>query len=262
MIRPARDDDYAVYADLHRVLVPDDPVPAEARFRTELSPTIQVAERDDQVVGYVDTLLFDGAAHVRNLVVAEAARGTGVGTALMHAAAARCRAANIRAWHLNVAEDNAPALALYKKLGFQPDWISASLVVPWSITHALPADPANASRVRADDAARIEAAFNLLRGRVTSMSRRPDRVMMQLAGDDTSILGFAAYDPGFPGASVFRLARPTLAGTLFDALRPHARHDHVMVLVEGDDALTALLEDAGATVRRRIQHMSGDVPRG
>jgi GNAT superfamily N-acetyltransferase len=258
MIRPARDDDYAVYADLHRILVPEDPVPSEDRFRTEIIPTILVAERDGHVVGYVDTLPFDGAAHVRNLVVADSARGAGIGTALMHAAAARCRAAGITAWHLNVAEGNAPAIAIYQKLGFQPDWRSASMVVPWSITAALPADPANAEPMR--DADRIETTFGILRGRLATMARRADRVMMQLTGDDASVLGFAAYDPGFPGASIFRLARPTLAGTLFDALRPHARHDYLMVLVEGDDALTALLEEAGANVRRRIQHMSGAVP--
>ena len=260
MIRAARDDDYAVYADLHRVLVPEDPVPSEDRFRTEIIPTIQVAERDGRMVGYVDALLFDGGAHVRNLVVAEAARGTGVGMALMRGAAARCRAAGIHAWHLNVAVGNTPAIALYEKLGFVPDWRSASLVVPWSITHALPADPANAAPLRAENAERVETRFRILRGRLTTMMQRPERVMMQLVGDDASVLGFAAFDPWFPGASMFRLARPTLAGTLFDALRPHARHDYLMVLVEDDEALTALLEAAGAQVRRRIQHMSGTVP--
>ncbi|MDQ3334290.1 MAG: GNAT family N-acetyltransferase [Myxococcota bacterium] len=260
MIRPARDDDYAAYAVLHRVLVPEDPVPPYARFCAEIAQTIQVAERDGQVIGYVDALLFDAAAHVRNLIVAEDARTRGVGAALMHAAAERCRTANIKAWHLNVAEGNTPAIALYTKLGFRFDWRSDSLVVPWAATLSLPADPANASPIRAEDAARVETTFDLLRGRVTTMMRRPDRVMMQLTGDDASILGMAAYDPGFPGANVFRVVRPTLAGTLFEALRPHARHDYLMVLVEGDEALTAMLEAAGATVRRRINHMSGDVP--
>jgi ribosomal protein S18 acetylase RimI-like enzyme len=260
MIRPARDDDYAAYALLHLVLVPEDPVPSEDRFRTEIIPTIDVAERDGHVVGYIDTLLFDAAAHVRNLVVVEAARGQGIGAALMHAAAERCRAANIKVWHLNVAEGNTAAIALYTKLGFRFDWRSDSIVVPWAAALSLPADPANAAPIRAEDAARVETAFDLLRGRVTRLLQRPDRVMMQLVGDDASILGMAAFDPGFPGASVFRVARPTLAGTLFEALRPHARHDHLMVLVEGDEVLTSMLEAAGAMVRRRINHMSGDVP--
>jgi GNAT superfamily N-acetyltransferase len=260
MIRAARDDDYAAYRVLHHVLVPEDPIPPFERWRTDIMSTIQVAERDGVVVGYVDCLLFDGGAHVRNLVVDPSARGSRVGAELMHGAAARCRASGITSWHLNVAEDNEPAIRLYEKLGFRADWRSASMVMPWDATRALPCEPADASPIFPEDGERIETEFGLIGGRMQTLGRRSDRVMLQLANTAGDLLGMAVFDPGFPGASIFRVKRPALAGTLFAALRPHAQHDYLLVLVEGDDALTILLEDAGARVRRRIQHMSASVP--
>lgn len=260
MIRAARDDDYDAYRVLHHVLVPEDPIPPFERWRTEVMPSVAVADRDGDVVGYVDCLLFDAGAHVRNLVVVETARGLGIGTALMHAAAARSRASGLVSWHLNVEVGNTAAISLYEKLGFRSDGRAASLVIPWDAARSLPCEPAIASPIRFEDADRIETTFGLLRGRIAKQSSRPDRVLVQLTDDAGVAVGMAVFDPKFPGASVFRVARPALAGTLFAALHPHAQHDYVLVLVEDDDALGALLEQAGAHLRRRIQHMTGPVP--
>lgn len=259
MIRPAREDDYDGYAVLHKALVPEDPVPSRERYARELA-TIQVAEDAGRVAGYVDMHLFDDTAHVRNLVVGEDVRQRGIGTALMHAAAATCRARGVSTWQLNVDQSNAAAIALYLKLGFQFDWQSASIILPWVVADTLPAEPAPASEVALAAGPELETTFGLLRGRIANLLTRPGRVLVQLR-DDARPIAFAAYEPAFPGASVFRVARPALAGTLLAALRPYKLdHDYLMVLVEGDDALAALIENAGGIVRRRIRHMTGLVP--
>lgn len=70
------------------------------------------------------------------------------------------------------------------------------------------------------------------------------------------------FDPDFPGAFPFRVAAPTLARPLLEALRPHARPgvDAVGLVVEDDDALAALLVAAGATVRARMVQYEGPLP--
>ena len=256
MIRPARESDYDAYAVLHKTLVPDDPVPTRERYAKDLV-TIQVAEVAGQVVGFVDMHVFDDVAHVRMLVVGDDARGRGIGEELMLAAT---RAHGIATWQLNVADGNAAATALYMKLGFQFDWRSAAILVPWVITEQLPAEPAPASPVTLANGAELEAAFRLQRGRIARLLGREGRVMIQLRAE-TGPIAVAGFDPRFPGTVLFRVARPALAGTLFAALRPHKLdHDYLAMLIEDDDATLALLEEAGAIVRRRIGHMTGAVP--
>jgi ribosomal protein S18 acetylase RimI-like enzyme len=60
-----------------------------------------------------------GEAEVRAVAIADAARGRGVGRALMDAAAAALRASGVgRAW-LVTTNDNLAALALYQKAGWR-----------------------------------------------------------------------------------------------------------------------------------------------
>ena len=67
-----------------------------------------------------------------------------------------------------------------------------------------------------------------------------------------SVVGFASFDPSFPGAVPFRTTSPRFGRALFDAMRPHARPEHLYVraVVEGDAALERLILDAGARVFR------------
>src|SRR5687767_15556506 len=119
MSRAARDDDYEAFTVLMRELGVDDPTPPFERWRSDLMPTTPVAERDGRVVGYIDWYTLDTDGYVRNLVTAPDARNTGVGAALMRAAAAELRARGVALWHLNVKVGNAPAIHLYEKLGLR-----------------------------------------------------------------------------------------------------------------------------------------------
>jgi ribosomal protein S18 acetylase RimI-like enzyme len=56
---------------------------------------------------------------LEDLYVTEAARGAGVGAALVELALARARARDAKRIELDVSDGNAPALALYERFGFR-----------------------------------------------------------------------------------------------------------------------------------------------
>jgi ribosomal protein S18 acetylase RimI-like enzyme len=57
-------------------------------------------------------------AFVDDLFIVAAHRGRGLGTAALAQARAYCVAQGVRAVHLEVARDNAPAQAVYRRAGF------------------------------------------------------------------------------------------------------------------------------------------------
>jgi ribosomal-protein-alanine N-acetyltransferase len=78
------------------------------------------AEADGQVIGYAGIFLGPPAAEVMTVAVDPAARGRGVGRALMNVLLAAARQAGLREVRLTVAEGLEPATSLYRSLGFEP----------------------------------------------------------------------------------------------------------------------------------------------
>lgn len=80
-----------------------------------------VAVRAGQPIGLVSWLVHEpgGTAEVRALVVDAAARGLGVGRALIDAAVAAVRDAGVRRAWLVTTNDNLAALALYQRAGWR-----------------------------------------------------------------------------------------------------------------------------------------------
>jgi RimJ/RimL family protein N-acetyltransferase len=82
-----------------------------------------VAERDGKVVGRLSVARdqHPASAHVADLglMVAQDARGLGIGTALLGAAVEWARGAGIRKLELHVFPWNEPAQRLYEKFGFE-----------------------------------------------------------------------------------------------------------------------------------------------
>jgi ribosomal protein S18 acetylase RimI-like enzyme len=116
--------DRAAWSPLHAVQPRPQP-PYEPFFGERFGPRDHlVAELDGVLVGYIK-LGFPTPlacnAHVRQiqgLVVAEQARGVGVGRALLRAARERARSLGARRITLRVLGHNAPARALYESEGF------------------------------------------------------------------------------------------------------------------------------------------------
>jgi len=78
-----------------------------------------VAEEDGEAVGVCGLLLIPWESEVTNVTVKEAFRRKGIGGALLKEAFERAKARGVREAYLEVRESNAPAVALYKKLGFE-----------------------------------------------------------------------------------------------------------------------------------------------
>ncbi|MEK9519889.1 GNAT family N-acetyltransferase [Streptomyces sp. NPDC087908] len=116
--------DRAAWSPLHAVLPA--PVPPYGPFFDDrhLPGDYLVAERAGVLVGYIRVVPptpLAATAHVRQiqgLAVAEAARGRGVGRALLRAAMDRARADGAVRMTLRVLGHNAPARALYAAEGF------------------------------------------------------------------------------------------------------------------------------------------------
>lgn len=71
-----------------------------------------------------------GAAMLLSMWVAPAARGRGVGDALVAAVVAWARGAGYARLVLDVADENAPAIALYARHGFEPTGETSALPPP------------------------------------------------------------------------------------------------------------------------------------
>lgn len=92
--------------------------------------TILIAERDGLVAGYATVYLGHSTegdrdlvpfryAHVGDLAVTAASRGTGIGKALLEECEARARAAGIGYLTVGAVAQNARALGLYQGFGFR-----------------------------------------------------------------------------------------------------------------------------------------------
>lgn len=97
------------------------------RNRLESVPVNLVADRGGAAAGMVSvTAPVDGEAEIISMWVAPASRGHGVGDALLQAAVAHARALGAGRVALDVAAENAPAVALYGRAGFvDVGWASA-----------------------------------------------------------------------------------------------------------------------------------------
>lgn len=270
MIRRARPTDQPAFTALFRELGIDRPSPDPDRCASALVRGTLVDERDGHVEGYVRVETLGAIGYVRDLVVAERGRGA----ELMLAAAAALRAAGVREWHLNVKADDAAAIGLYETLGLREEHRSAAVRVPWSAVDTLPHEPVTALPVTAAEDDDLERALGMLGGQIAMVRGRevPEaisravapvhrpHVLRQLRDAGCAAVGFAAFDPEVPGARIFQVTRPTLAGPLLAALRPHARHDGLAVVIEDHAALADLLIAHGGVIRLQLRHYRGPIP--
>lgn len=95
---------------------------SERSFRNELDHPhgiFRVALENGEVVGYGGIWLVIDEAHVTNVAVEPEHQGQGIGRRIMSELLKAAAEAGMRCSTLEVRAGNAPALALYEKLGFE-----------------------------------------------------------------------------------------------------------------------------------------------
>lgn len=260
--------DYSTFARLFHDLGTGDELPSPEVWRAEIARDTWLFEQDGRPAGYLYFQRLAGVAYVRHLVVAPELRRKGLGRQMLDALADELRRAKITRWCLNVKPTNTAAVRLYEGLGMREAYRSVALRFPWSLIHelTLPDRPVRTCPIDPAEDAAIEEAFRLPRGQL-AVRRAGGRVVLLRLHDPavpSSLgLGFAAFDPDFPGAFPFRVSAPYLAQPLLDGLRAHARPDlaDVQLVIEDDHHLANLFLDHGAELRLEFAHFKGNVPR-
>jgi ribosomal protein S18 acetylase RimI-like enzyme len=261
-IRIAAAEDYEAFCTLFLELGIDDPVPDRSQYARDLMLRMFVAQVGSQVVGYTLHELLDGTGYVRNLVVAPAFRGRGIGRALMEHLRRFFDDQGASRWCLNVEPSNTAAVTLYARCGLQLAYEARALRVaadaffePDASTPEVDVRPVEPARD-----ADLEQRFGLIRGQLASARAHPGREVLVFT-EAGRPCGVAVFDPRFPGAFPFRLADARLAPGVLAYFRrrapAHARW--VQVVVEDDEPLAEALIERGATTALTYVHMRGSV---
>ena len=258
VVRRASADDYPAFVRLFPELLVDDPVPGLDTWTSVLAPSTWIAARDGEVLGYCFFQEYAETGYVRNVVVAKAARRSGVGRALMHATAEHLRSRGKGSWRLNVRPSNQAARALYERIGLRAKYTAKALRLPWAAAEALPEGSAVVRDLTPDRDAALESLFDLPRGQLAA-ARAAQRILLEATSSDgRASVGLSVFDPKFPGAFPFRVTELDAVTPLLTAMRRHVPKDpHVNLVAEDDERLAALLASAGASLRDEILHMEG-----
>jgi GNAT superfamily N-acetyltransferase len=271
-VRPARAEDYEAFVRLFAELGTGDAPCEKQGFVSDMLPTAFIAEDDSGgVLGYAYFQLMEAVTFVRHVATAPESRRRGVGRALLGAVADVARRNGCRVWCLNVTPHNSAAIRLYASLGFAPAFESRALRIAWrAIEDEAVYDERTVARpIDKEDDTRVEAAMGLIAGQLAGARALPDRALImleygasELDPSADEVLGAAIFQPQFPGATVFRVARPELALVLLRALRPFAKVTDVFVhvLIENQPTVADALIAAGAVVRLDLVQMKGPVP--
>lgn len=254
-VRRASPNDYVAFSRLFPELQVDDPVPSPEIWASTFVPWTWVAALGENVLGYCYVQEYADTGYVRNVVVAPAARRNGVGRALMRATAEHLRSHGKRTWRLNVKPDNRAALALYAGMGLQTQYSAKALRLSWAASESIPIGSAVVRAVSPDRDADLEGLCALPRGQL-AFARGLGRMLFEAVSGERSI-GLAVFDPRIPGAFPFRITEADAVRPLLTAMRPHVQQDYVNLVAEDDERLTALLVNAGASIREEILHLQG-----
>jgi hypothetical protein len=139
---------------------------------------------------------------------------------------------------------------------------SCAFRIAWDRVPTLPSSDAVGVEAVASDDSAIESAFGLPEGQLADLRGKASRVLLWLSRGGLPV-GFAAFDPSFPGAFPFRVAIAD-ARALLESMQRHARPEipYVQVVVENEPPLAQALLDAGAEVRMAFEHYRGSLEGG
>ena len=249
--------DYDAFRRLFAELGLPEAPPDRESWWLDVAPGSYFVEDEGEPIAFGTALPRGNSGHVLHLVVAPAHRGRGVGRLLLEEAARRLRAAGCSRWHLNVKEDNLPALALYRRAGFTRAHAARALRVSDDILGRLPgARRVKVGRLDAADAAAAEDRYALPRGSLL----RPPGIGLR-ADRGGTLCGVARFLVDRARAAPFRVDEPELVKPLLDAMHRLAPDvPFVRLVIEIELGLADWLCKLGAVEELRLLHLTGDVP--
>lgn len=258
-IRAARETDYADFTRLFGELAIPDPLPTAERFVASFVPAMSVATLADEVVGFVTWRRYSEIAHVMQLAVDRHVRGQRIGQRLLEHARDAARTAGCTRWYLNVKRDNTSAIKLYERCGLAFELEATVTKLEWARVPRI--DGVVEQLSTADEDEEIAACARVPVERLRMFRGRGTFRMITLRDGAGALVGFAPFDPTFPGTPMLYAARPELAPALVEAVRRHAdpQFDFVRFCVEGDRPLTDALLALGGELVFEILRLSAPI---
>jgi ribosomal protein S18 acetylase RimI-like enzyme len=259
--RDARREDHAAFVGFWGELGLDQGAPDVEYWDEHLRPRTMFLEAPDgKLVGYSLNFAFGERGDVRQVAVDPSVRRQGVGKALMSAVAERFRREGVRDWRLEVKQDNAAAIALYRSVGMDVvrELVSMSMTVEQ--VRAFAATRSGGLRVddvKPEDDAAVEARWDLGRGQLARWrrARGPSARLMKIA-DRALAQYMPAYDPKwsllFPLYAIDR----GHAAAIFGAVTEMEMLPTIEMQLPDGIAAQAL-QRAGAKVLERLYEMGG-----
>jgi ribosomal protein S18 acetylase RimI-like enzyme len=257
-VRPARRDDYAAFTRFWDELVFDQEPPNLAHWDEHMRPSTIFIDVDGEPIAYALIFPLGARGDVRQIAVAPAWRGRGIGGALMTEVLTRLRAAGCKDWRLEVREDNTAAVALYRRAGMDVLHTIEAQRIPSDAAERFAATRSRTLSIEAvapDDDAALEARFDFGSGAIERWRRiRPHGVMMQIDG-----VAFAHYTKDF---AAYALMFPLRAATTDQAAHFFAEACRIGLRPETDTMLfdppiAEALRSAGARITMRLLIMGG-----
>jgi len=254
--RAATPEDYGLFTQFFAALDARGPTPNREWWERSYGDALFVEEGTD-VVGYAFAYrLGRELGHVGHVVVDAKLRGRGLGRVVMDAVAERLRALGCRRWELYVMEDNAPAIALYRRCGMQVTSPVDDIAITLADLRALPEDrDVRVASFAVEDDAFIERTFDLPEGRIARVRRLPGRsyFVARRAGQP---VGAISFEPATHSTPFFFADSATVVRALCTAV---AEEGEVRLFVHDDVALSKALLAAGGRTLRHLLQMEGSL---
>lgn len=253
-IRAATLEDYELFTRFFAALEVPDPTPAP-EWWARSAQNASFLELDGVPVAYANAYTLGDEVYVMHLVVDAAHRGRGVGRSMLAAVAARFPLA--RRWALYVKQDNATAIALYRRCGMSISQPVMNLTLRRDSIAALPASPVTVTPLADGEEAVLERALDLPAGRLARDRTLPGWRLFQAREGEVPV-GLIGFDPAANAAWRLRARDAGVMRALFEAVAPEEAT--VRVNLEGRADLVDQLIALGAEVTLALFRMEGGLP--